>query len=63
LDTEDYRYDNGVPGDLAGVGLTPDVTFTSAKAMDNADSLAYFCVDLAGFLSGSDRTSALAGTL
>jgi len=62
-DTEDYRYDNGAGGDLVGTGLTPDATFTTAKAMNNADSLAYFCVDLAGFLSATDRTKALAGTI
>jgi hypothetical protein len=62
LSTEDYRYDNG-GGDLGGgIGLKPGGTFTPAKAMNNADNLAFFCVDLAGVLAMTDRTEGLAGT-
>ncbi|MEJ1296914.1 MAG: M35 family metallo-endopeptidase [Candidatus Sedimenticola sp. (ex Thyasira tokunagai)] len=63
MNTKDYRYDNGAAGSLAGTGLKPGGTFTSAKAMNNADNLAYFCVDLMGTLSRSDRIKALSGTI
>ena len=39
-DTEDYRYDDGASGDLAGRGLKPGGTFKFEHATDNADSWA-----------------------
>ncbi|WP_295451075.1 M35 family metallo-endopeptidase [uncultured Thiodictyon sp.] len=60
--TDDNRYDNGSPGKVGGRGLKPDGTFTFDYATNNADSWAYFCVDLKGMLSKCDRNAALAGT-
>jgi len=52
LSTEDHRYDNQ--------GLKPDKTaFPYAKAIDNADSWGYFAIDLAGYLSKSDKNNVL----
>ncbi len=50
--TSDHRYDSS--------GLKPHKTrFPHAKAIDNADSWAYFATDLAGNLSDSDRKKTL----
>ena len=49
--TKDYRYRHH------GSGLKPDaadVNFTAAKALDNADSWALFCMDCAGQLTDGD---------
>lgn len=61
--TADNRYDNGSAADVPGRGLKPSTSFNFAKATNNADSWAYFCVDLKGMLSASDRTKALAGKI
>ncbi|OMH26246.1 M35 family metallo-endopeptidase [Motiliproteus sp. MSK22-1] len=63
IKTDDNRYDDGSSADVAGIGLKPDSTFTFAKATNNADSWAYFCVDLKGMLSANDRKKALAGKM
>jgi Lysine-specific metallo-endopeptidase len=48
LSTQDHRYDHH--------GLKPESgKFPYAKAIDNADSWGYFAVDLAGYLSATDR--------
>jgi hypothetical protein len=48
LRTQDHRYDYR--------GLKPDSgSFPYAKAIENADSWGYFAVDLAGYLSQTDR--------
>lgn len=50
--TTDHRYDDR--------GLKPNsTTHPFAKALDNADNWGYFALDLAGFLSGSDRLNVL----
>lgn len=46
LGTDDHRYDND--------GLKPGDTLPFAKAINNADSWAYFAADAAGMLSASD---------
>jgi hypothetical protein len=47
--TEDYFYDSD--------GLKPNSAgFPYAKAIDNADSWGYFAIDLAGYLSTTDRS-------
>ena len=51
--TKDHRYDFK--------GLKRDAKFTSAKAVANADSWAYYCADCAGALTESARNSALRG--
>jgi hypothetical protein len=52
LSTQDHRYDHH--------GLKPSKgAFTAAKALENADSWGYFALDLAGYLSRSDRTKVL----
>jgi len=49
--TRDHRYDNR--------GLKPRKdSFPYAKAIENADSWGYFALDVAGYLSDADRTSA-----
>ncbi|NOX76540.1 MAG: hypothetical protein GXP17_08015 [Gammaproteobacteria bacterium] len=50
--TRDHRYDSQ--------GLKPDkATFPYAKTIQNADSWGYFALDLAGYLSRSDRKKTL----
>ncbi len=49
--TDDNRYDYD--------GLAPDTVFPPAKALNNADSWAYFVVDLVGMLPAGDRTDVL----
>ena len=50
--TDDHRYDHH--------GLKPDkAAFPYAKAIENADSWGYFALDLAGYLSRSDRSRTL----
>jgi len=50
--TKDYRYDND--------GLKPSTTsLPHGKAIDNADSWAYFAVDLKGKVSNSDKLRVL----
>jgi hypothetical protein len=50
--TRDHRYDSS--------GLQPRKDlFPYAKAIDNADSWGYFALDLAGYLSDSDRSKTL----
>jgi hypothetical protein len=51
--TKDHRYDYS--------GLEVGANLTAAQALDNADSWAYFCADIAGALSRKERTSALKG--
>ncbi len=52
LSTDDHRYDSD--------GLKPDrYAFPYAKTIDNADSWGYFMLDLAGYLSNSDRLNTL----
>ncbi len=52
VSTQDHRYDSS--------GLKPTKgTFPYAKAIDNADSWGYFALDLAGYLSDSDRAATL----
>ena len=55
--TDDFAYDDtGLQAAKAGI--------TFSHAIRNADSWGYFCVDLAGMLSASDRTRVLgSGTL
>jgi hypothetical protein len=49
VSTQDHRYDHH--------GLKPNsAAFGSALALDNADSWGYFALDLAGYLSATDRT-------
>jgi hypothetical protein len=51
--TKDHRYRHHASG------LKPDATdanFTAAKALDNADSWAMFCMDCAGQMTNSDYT-------
>jgi hypothetical protein len=50
--TEDIRYDDD--------GLKPGVSFTTAQALKNADSWAYFAADLLGALSPGTITRVLA---
>ena len=48
LSTRDHRYDHA--------GLKPKkASFPYSKAIENADSWGYFAIDLAGYLSDSDR--------
>ena len=50
VSTQDHRYDSH--------GLKPSSTvFPYAKAIDNADSWGYFALDLAGYLSATDRSN------
>jgi hypothetical protein len=49
--THDHQYDSA--------GLKPGASFPHAKAIANADSWGYFCVDLCGYLSKSDRETVL----
>jgi hypothetical protein len=49
--TKDHQYDHE--------GLKPNNTFPYAKAIENADSWGYFAIDLAGYLSDSDRKRTL----
>ena len=50
VSTNDHRYDSS--------GLKPGSNaFSTAQAIDNADSWGYFAIDLAGYLSTSDRTN------
>jgi hypothetical protein len=52
VSTQDHQYDHE--------GLKPKkASFPYAKAIDNADSWGYFAIDLAGYLSSSDRTKTL----
>jgi len=52
VETSDHRYDHQ--------GLKPNAaSFPFAKTIDNADSWAYFALDLAGYLSWSDRRKTL----
>lgn len=52
VSTRDHRYDSS--------GLKPaKATLSYAKAIDNADSWGYFALDLAGYLSKSDRKKTL----
>lgn len=51
VSTSDHRYDSA--------GLKPSKTFPYSKAIDNADSWGYFAIDLAGYLSASDRKKTL----
>lgn len=53
ISTKDHRYDYD--------GLKPDGTLTHAKAIDNADSWAYYAADCAGELTNSMVTKALNG--
>ncbi len=50
VSTEDHRYDSS--------GLKPGTNqFSTAQALENADSWGYFAIDLAGYLSASDRAN------
>lgn len=50
--TRDHRYDSS--------GLKPNSgTFAFTKAVENADSWGYFALDLAGYLSDTDRATTL----
>lgn len=50
--TDDHRYDTA--------GLAPGSnSFPASKALENADSWGYFAIDLAGYLSDSDRQRVL----
>ncbi|QDF99476.1 hypothetical protein CJ010_24520 [Azoarcus sp. DD4] len=52
VSTRDHRYDSS--------GLKPSkTTLPYAKAIENADSWGYFALDLAGYLSTSDRSKVL----
>ncbi|MCF6281358.1 MAG: M35 family metallo-endopeptidase [Candidatus Polarisedimenticolaceae bacterium] len=51
VSTEDKRYDTR--------GLKPSTAFPHANAIVNADSWGYFCIDLCGHLSESDRNNVL----
>lgn len=52
VNTEDHRYDSA--------GLAPaSNSFPAARAIENADSWGYFAIDLAGYLSDSDRARVL----
>ncbi len=52
VSTQDHRYDDA--------GLKPNkAAFPYAKAIENADSWGYFILDLAGYLSTSDRNKVL----
>lgn len=51
--TKDHRYDFD--------GLEVGANLSAAQALDNADSWAYFCADVAGVLTRRQRTSALNG--
>lgn len=52
VSTRDHAYDSD--------GLKPDkTTLPYAKTIENADSWGYFAIDLAGYLSDSDRTNTL----
>jgi hypothetical protein len=52
VSTKDHRYDSA--------GLKPKKgKFPYAKAIENADSWGYFAIDLAGYLSDSDRKKVL----
>jgi hypothetical protein len=49
--TEDKRYDTA--------GLKPGTALPHADAIVNADSWGYFCIDLCGYLSETDRNTVL----
>lgn len=49
--TKDKRYDTA--------GLKPGSAFPHADAIVNADSWGYFCIDLCGYLSETDRNTVL----
>lgn len=49
--TKDHRYDSA--------GLKPGSGFPRTEAIENADSWGYFCIDLCGYLSKSDRENVL----
>lgn len=51
VSTSDHRYDSA--------GLKPKKAFPYSQAIDNADSWGYFAIDLAGYLSDSDRKKTL----
>jgi len=51
VSTEDHQYDTE--------GLKPGTGFPHSQAIDNADSWGYFCIDLCGYLSQSDRDQVL----
>jgi hypothetical protein len=51
VSTKDHRYDTS--------GLKPRKEFPHSQAIENADSWGYFCIDICGCLSKSDRDSVL----
>lgn len=51
VSTRDHKYDSE--------GLKPSKTFPYTTAIENADSWGYFAIDLAGYLSDSDRKKTL----
>jgi len=51
VSTKDKRYDTR--------GLKPGTAFPHTDAIVNADSWGYFCIDLCGHLSESDRNNVL----
>jgi hypothetical protein len=51
VSTHDHKYDSE--------GLKPKKTFPYSSTIENADSWGYFAIDLAGYLSASDRKKTL----
>ena len=51
VSTQDHRYDKKL--------MAKKIEFPYATAIENADSWGYFSIDLAGYLSHSDRETAL----